>query len=564
MYRFFSKWMPTGAPGRVPVLAVALGLGALLITGGIALRAEQNEAVAIAYAATSTALAPTLTPSITSTNTLTPTATDTPTVTSTPTRTPTGTLPPTQTPTPTETASPTPVPASTVRINSPTPDPEQTGEPAPIPAMVPAIEVPRGVENIMLLGSDLRPDLHEANLTDTIIIVSINQREGTVNMLSIPRDLYVYVPGWEVVKINTVYGHGQAVGSEGGGPGLLARTLLYNFGIQVHHYALVDLSGFRSIVDLIGGIDVPVNCNYTGFRLEQPALDQDDFDSYEAYVDYTDPESGNWEVHTLPIGVHHLDGYMALWYARFRKGSSDFERASRQQQVLRAILTQARDAGMVNVVRLPQLWNEYNDLVQTDMGLGNMLEMVPIATDLEPNEIGQYTIADLLVGYSPPTGVFAGQAGYIVNPENPEFIQQRIEAAMGPPAQTVIQLSSPVEIRNGTEHERLDEVAADELAARFSMLTVPTGPAVDAADLDKTVIYDYTGQQKTNQLVQIQRMLHVADVNVISQPDPNRTVDYVVVLGEDYYEKLQQCLRIDPDTQVGTPTPGAPTSTREP
>jgi polyisoprenyl-teichoic acid--peptidoglycan teichoic acid transferase len=551
---FLARLFPNGnLPGRVPVLAVAMGLGVLFITGGFAVRAQQDQAVEVAWAGTSTALAPTLTPSVTPTETLTPTASNTATPTDTPTVTPTGTRPPTNTPAPTDTPSPTPVPASTVGLAMPTWDGTSTIT-APTPAT--QVDVPDSVENILLLGSDIRPS-DPGFRTDTIMVVSINHKEGTVNMLSIPRDMFVYAPGWGIVKINTVYQHGQGDGSQGGGPGLLKQTLLYNFGIVIHHYALIDLSNFTTIVDTIGGVDVAVECNYTGFRLKPPQLGPDDFDTYEAYVDYTDPEvsPGNWEVYTLPIGIHHFNGYMALWYGRFRHGSTDFERANRQQQVLRAILSQARNEGMVNVIRIPELWNQYNDLVKTDMGLGNMLEFVPIATDVETNEISSYNLADLgLVGYTPPNGPGAAHGqGYIIDPNNSEAAIQYITAAMGPPAQTVIQRISPVEIRNGTSHEGLDQIAGEQLGIQYNMFTIPTGASSEGL-IAKTVIYDYTGQRKSAQVVQMQHQLGVAEAQVIAQPDPNRTVDYVVILGEDYYNKLNQCARVDPGTK--NPLPG--------
>src|SRR5437870_2034229 len=187
---FISRLFNGNVPGRFPVLVVSLGIGALLITGGVAMRSQQNQAVQVAMAGTSTALAPTLTPTNTSTPIETNTPSETPTITLTPTNTPTGTLPPTDTPAPTDTPSPTPLPPPTVVLFVPTADAE--GTPLAIPTSMPEVDIPNDVVNVMLLGSDLRPELHEANLTDTIIIVSINKKEGTVNMLSLPRDLYVY------------------------------------------------------------------------------------------------------------------------------------------------------------------------------------------------------------------------------------------------------------------------------------------------------------------------------------------------------------------------------------
>lgn len=543
------------APSRLPVLLGSVGVGILLITSGIAVHSQQEQLVEVALAGTNTALAPTLTPSITPTASNTPTPTDTPTLTPTPTDTPTGTLPPTNTPTATFTPSPSPIPAATVGIASTysTPGTESV---VPIPTPVEAVDVPRDVENVLVLGSDLRPELHEISLTDTIIVVSINRKEGTVNMLSIPRDLYVYIPGWTVSTINTAYAHGSSVGWEGGGIGLLKETLLYNFGISIDHYAMVGLNGFREIVDAMGGVDVPVDCNYTDYRLKPPQLGPSDFDSYNEYVDYTDPESGNWEVYTLTVGVQHLDGYMALWYARIRKGTDDLDRGMRQQQVLRAILNKARSDGMLNVTRVPQLWNDYSDLVQTSMGLGNMLELAPIAADIDPNEINRLTINDLLIPWTPPAGAVVGEGhpGFVLNPEG---LDSRMAALMEPPAQTVVASTAKVEIRNGTRHERLDEIAANQFSirSRIPLFGIPTGNAPEAPGVAQTVIYDYTGRQKSNQLVEMQRLLKVADANVIAQPNPNRTFDYLIVLGEDYYQLLMQCAKQNPDTKTVPPTP---------
>ncbi len=519
------------AQPRLPALLISLGVGAALIGGGIALRAQQDRFVAVALAATNTALAPTLTPSQTPTETLTPTPSDTPTPTETPTLTPTGTLPPTATPTATLTPSPTPVPAATVKIDTGTYAPPLTPPATAIPTPVEPIEVPPGVINVLLMGSDKRPD-DGGYRTDSLIVVSINKTEGTVNMLSLPRDLYVYIPGYTMARINVADSRGQAVGWPGGGPGLVKEMLLYNFGITIHHYARVDFDGFREIVDIIGGIEVPVDCAITGQRLRDPSVTAADFATYDEWVAYTADES-NWMEYTLPVGVQQLDGYMALWYARQRHGtgstSSDFDRARRQQQVLRAILAKARGDGLLTATRAPQLWTQYSDLVQTDMGLGNLLQFLPVAADLEPNEIRSFILTpDLLIGWQEPgtnASVFLPQPGAVEN---------LVSLAMQPPAQNyVVSNAVTVEVRNGTGTDRLDEVAADRLANE-GLIAIPAGLAPEAPGQSQTIIYDFTGRQKTSQLLLMQRMLRVADADVIVQPDPNRRVDYAVLLGNNY------------------------------
>jgi len=512
---------------RLPVLIIAVAVGILLIAGGVRASTRQSQQIAEAVSGTQTSIAPTPTATLTSTPTDTPTASDTPT------NTPTGTLPPTYTPTMTLTPSPTPAPPKPPKpLNGtvfPTPS---TPAPTGIPTPAEAIDVPNGVVNILLLGSDKRED-DGGYRTDSIVVVSINRSEGTVNMLSLPRDMYVYIPGWTMQRINTADGRGAAVGWPGGGPGLIKDTLLYNFGIVVQYYARVDFDGFQSIVDAVGGVDVPVDCAIQGWVLKQPRKTRADFASYNDWANYTDPGSGNWELYTLPVGIQHLDGYMALWYARIRKGVlpgqsySDYDRARRQQQVLRAIFNKSRSAGLI--AQAPDLWQKYSDLVQTDLGLGNMLQLAPIATDLDTSKIHSYIVTpDLLIPWVVPTD------GSEVDLPNPDGVPQLISEAMQPPAANyVIANSLKVEVRNGTATDGMDQVAADRILRDGGMNVVATGYA-DRKDYPLTTIYDFTGARKSGQLLDLQHDMHVADAQVIVQPDPNRKFDYLVVLGNDY------------------------------
>ncbi|MBN1430840.1 MAG: LCP family protein [Anaerolineae bacterium] len=514
---------------RLPILIVAVGVGVLLIAGGMATFSSQEKAVAVAVASTQTAMAPT------ATNTMTVTPSETPTITLTPTNTSTGTLLPTFTPTLTFTPSPTPVPPKPPKPNADGYATPVEAPPTAIPTPVQPVPVPEGVVNVMLLGSDTREGAGGDYRTDSIIIVSINRNAGTVNMLSLPRDLYVYIPGWTMNRINTAATHGSSVGWQGGGPGLLKDTLLYNFGITVHYYARVEFDSFKEIVDIMGGVDVPVDCAIQGFRLKSPRRQYSDFSKYDDWVAYTADES-NWEIYTLPVGVQHLDGYMALWYARLRQGVApgksytDYDRARRQQQVLRSILSQARSVGLVP--RIPELWMQYNDLVETDMGLGNMLQLAPIATNIDNSKINSYILTpDLLISWTVPTD------GASVSLPSPGAVEQLVTIAMQPPSENYLSVNTvKVEVRNGTPGDRLDEVAADRIIREGGMLVVPTGFA-DNKNYAQTVIYDFTGSRKATQLQRLQRLLRVADKQVIVQPDPNRAFDYVIILGTDYQNR---------------------------
>lgn len=527
---------PNPPRSRLPALLAAVGVGAILIATGMALQHGRADRGATAVQATTTVPEP---------DTPIPTPspeppTGTPEAVAAAATNPSGstpgeTLAPTdapQEPTAAETLDeaslPTPVPTRAIPLNTGSyagpSEPSGTAVPPPV-ALLP---VPDGVTNILLMGNDKRAD-DPGLRTDTIMIVSINTQEGTVNILSLPRDLLVYVPGWKMSRINTVYAHGETNGWPGGGFGLMQETLLYNFGIYIGHYAMIDLSGFKDVVDILGGIEVPVDCAMQGYVLSEPRMRAEDFATYEEWENYTGDDS-NWEVYTLPVGVHELDGYMALWYARWRKGLDDFDRAYRQHQVLRAIVERARENGFLNVTRIPQLWREYNDLVQTSMGLRNLIDLAPVAADLEGIEIHSYVVTrNVLISWDDPE---TPNVDYYQLPDT-EAMQSLLNLAMQPPAQNyVISNTVTVEVRNGTTGERLDEVAASRLIWHGIDAT-PTGAAAEQNHAE-TVIYDYTGREKTSQLQLMQAELRVPDANVIVDPNPNRVFDYVVVLGQNY------------------------------
>src|SRR5512138_435981 len=228
--------------------------------------------------------------------------------------------------------------------------------------------------NFLLIGSDKRPG--GSFRTDTMVIAILRPNEGQVSLISIPRDLWVSIPGWENQRINTAYQHGISVDYPGGGPGLLKDTILYNLGIRIDHTAMVEFDGFRRIVDTLGGVDVPVGCPYTDWRLIDP--------SYDPY------NENNWALYTVEPGVAHMDGDLALWYARSRMRSSDFDRGRRQQEVLRALY--ARGLQLDALLHIPQLYGEFQSAVDTDLSLEDLLSLAPLAKDMSAPRIRSYYI----------------------------------------------------------------------------------------------------------------------------------------------------------------------------
>ncbi|PIZ25178.1 MAG: hypothetical protein COY47_07400, partial [Chloroflexi bacterium CG_4_10_14_0_8_um_filter_57_5] len=239
--------------------------------------------------------------------------------------------------------------------------------PAPFPILTDTETV-----TFALLGSDTRGG--RSFRTDTIVIAALRPKSGQVTLISIPRDLWVYVPSYGMQRVNTAYEFGDINHYPGGGPASLKDTLLYNLGIRIDHLAMVDFDGFRQIVDTLGGVDVPVACAYTDWHLIDP--------SYDPY------NENNWSLYTVGPGVVHMDGDLSLWYARSRKKSSDFDRGRRSQEVLRAIYSRALQAGVIT--KIPQLYNDLNYAVTTDLGLPDLLQLAPLALHLTNADISSY------------------------------------------------------------------------------------------------------------------------------------------------------------------------------
>lgn len=289
---------------------------------------------------------------------------------------------PSQTPTPSVTPTYRPQVAPTLS-ESDAPTHFLEGVPTPstaVPSPVPTFETPKEITNVLLLGSDQPLTSDAESRTDTMIIVSINNEKQTASMISLPRDLYVYHPGKIMSRLNTA--------TRLGGVEQLEQTILYNFGIPIHYYAEIDFDGFKQAVDVMGGVDIAVSCRLQDWRLISPDLDPEDED--------------NWAQFALEPGVHHMDGDLALWYARSRLSSTDFDRGRRQQQLLRAMLNQGVDLNLL--AEAPALWETYRDTVETDLDIGRLLQFAALAPGVRENGVQHLYLAKGTQPWITPNG----------------------------------------------------------------------------------------------------------------------------------------------------------------
>ncbi|MBC7878358.1 MAG: LCP family protein [Anaerolineales bacterium] len=361
--------------------------------------------------------------------------------------------------------------------------------------------------NFLLVGSDKRPG--SSYRTDTVVLAIVWPKEGQISLISIPRDLWIYIPTVGMQRINTAYQSGEIGGYVGGGPGLLKDTISYNLGIRIDHTAMVDFDGFRRIVDTIGGIEVPISCAYTDWRLIDP--------SYDIY------NEDNWWLYTVGPGQIHMDGDLALWYARARSKSNDFDRGRRQQEVLRAIFGQALQTDTFS--KIPQLYNDFSSTVITDLGLADLLRMAPYALNFTNANIRGYYIRPPYVS----SWITPGGASVLL-PNDVELTQMLIEATTLSTF-AVERQSITVEVQNGAPSETLDTLAASRLNYAGYQTIIS---AADRRDYTSSVIVDFTPGQDATQRQTIISTLGLFSASVISQPDANSPTQYRVILGYEY------------------------------
>jgi len=358
-----------------------------------------------------------------------------------------------------------------------------------------------------LLGSDVRPGQTYFR-TDTIIVAVVRPATGQVTLISVPRDLYVYIPTIGMDRINTAYEYGQMHHYPGGGAGLLKASFLYNLGIRIDHLAIVDFTVFTRIVDTLGGVDVPVYCSYTDWHLINPNYDPNNVK--------------NWSVFTVGPGLIHMDGNLALWYARSREMSSDFDRGRRSQEVIRALYTRALKTDAIG--KIPQLYNDFSSSVITDLGLNDLLQLAPLALHLNNADIRSYYIGrnDVTAWMTP--------GGASVQLPNGPAIQSLLQDALSPSPRAAQDTALTVEVRNGTANPAWDALAAERL--NYAGYNTSLAPA-DRKNYASSLLYDLSATPDLTSGTSLLTILGLPPSAFVTAPTKANT-NYVLIIGADY------------------------------
>jgi len=207
-------------------------------------------------------------------------------------------------------------------------------------------------DNYLLVGLDRRPFGGGAGLSDTLIVAVFDEPGDTLGLVSIPRDLWVEIPGHADDRINTVMNVARRSGDD---PlALLSRVVENTLGLPIAHSVAIDIGVLERAIDALGGVTVDVPC---------PIVDR-----------FLDPRApSGYRKLDLNVGAARLDGVTAAMYARSRHGRSDFSRARRQQAILLGLRRELSKPA--SLLRVPALFAAFEDAIETDLSRAEVLAL---------------------------------------------------------------------------------------------------------------------------------------------------------------------------------------------
>ncbi|MDD4151472.1 MAG: LCP family protein [Candidatus Gracilibacteria bacterium] len=403
-----------------------------------------------------------------------------------------------------------------------------------IPEMNLSMGIRANTKNILIIGRG--GDLNDApNLTDTIILAKIDSDNKFVTMLSIPRDLWVKYPTGGAGKINETYMRALKKNDYDIDTSIkvLEEKIEEITGEKVDNYVNIDFKGFISIVDSVGGVDINVP---------------------ETLVDTEYPDF-NWGYQTLKVeaGLQHMDGSLALKYARSRHSTNDFDRSLRQQLVIRAIKEKVTSLGyLANPFKIKALYLALKSNITTDLGISDMISLALLAKQVEKNNIFSFNLNDsCFYGsasckrggflYTPPRENFAGASTLLPNTatsykvDNYTEILRFSNVIFNYPQ--VFQDNSTINIFNSTKVSGLASIWGSFLTKYgFSIPEKDSIGNTSGTKYDKSIIFYNNLKEDSKTLEALKLFFLQTEFKKVEKPmyslDPQTKIE--IIIGKDY------------------------------
>ncbi len=392
-----------------------------------------------------------------------------------------------------------------------------------------------GRVNILLAGNSADDAGHAGGeLTDSIMIISIDTKHNKAILLSVPRDLWVNLGDNGHQKINDAYVVGQDNrfsdnGYPTGGMGQLQQVIENDFGISINYYALVNYNAFRDSVDAVGGIDLTIKSS-------------DPRGLYDPSIDY----ATRGPLVKLTNGTHHLNGAQALNLARARGDNyrsygfnqADFDRTEHQRQMLVALKSKAVSAGVIaNPARLSSLSDAIGNNVKTNLSLSEVRRLYDLTKAIGGSSISSVSLnsangKNLLANYRTPRGdsALTPAAGVDDFSDIQQFMKQLTSN------NPIVQEAAKIVVLNATDKIGLASKARPILESKNLNVT---GVADALANQPTTTIIDTTGGSKPGTKVALQQIYGKTVVFTAANPYASKYIaDFIVILGVDQLPKV--------------------------
>lgn len=356
--------------------------------------------------------------------------------------------------------------------------------------------------NILLLGIDKRDNEPiEGTRSDTMMLASIDPVTKSAALVSLPRDMWVNIPGCGPRAGCTSGMQRINVAHAVGGPELAMQTVAADFGIPLQYYARVDFRGFEQMVNAVGGVVIDV---------DWPVKDDE----------YPTADYGYMRIYFGP-GPQLMDGAAALEYARSRHGMNDFARAGRQQKVILAVRNRVLQLNMLS--RAPELVGIAQQSVSTNLSPVEMLSLAKLMSEVDKDRISNLVID---ASYVRP---FVGYDGAdLLDPDIPA-IKRAISSAERAAAHP--ELRARVEVLNGSGTAGLGQRAADFLTAQgFNVVRIAAAERTDYA----SSVVQILGQDTNGAARALADALRMPDTAISSAPPADGTADIRIVVGRDF------------------------------